>query len=42
MPKFVVIFVIMVVELLWENCMVWIVSATDRRKYDGVPPLQVR
>lgn len=39
-PKFFVIFVIMVAELLWENCMVWIVSATDARKYDDVPPLQ--
>lgn len=30
----------MIAELLFENCMVWIVSVTDQRKYEDVPALQ--
>ncbi|KAI8472650.1 MAG: hypothetical protein J3K34DRAFT_413171 [Monoraphidium minutum] len=30
----------MIAELLFENCMVWVVSATDLRKYDDPPALQ--
>lgn len=33
-------FGIMIAELLFENFMVWVVSATDVRKYEDVPALQ--
>ena len=32
---------LMVVELSVENCVVWLVSASDLRKYEYVPGLQV-
>ncbi|WIA17126.1 hypothetical protein OEZ85_014019 [Tetradesmus obliquus] len=38
--RFLVCFAAMIVELLSENVMVWIVSATDMRKYDDPPGLQ--
>ncbi|KAF6255128.1 hypothetical protein COO60DRAFT_1702962 [Scenedesmus sp. NREL 46B-D3] len=40
--RFLGCFAAMIVELLWENIMVWyvIVSATDLRKYDDPPGLQ--
>lgn len=37
---FTVAFLIMIIELMFENMMVWTVSATDQRKYDDVPALQ--
>eukprot|EP00775_Hariotina_reticulata_P013409 gene13409-13537_t len=40
LSRFLACFTAMVVELLWENIMVWIVSATDLRKYDDPPGLQ--
>ncbi len=39
-PRFILWFLIMLLELSVENCMVWIVSATDLRKYENVPGLQ--
>ncbi|GAX85052.1 hypothetical protein CEUSTIGMA_g12472.t1 [Chlamydomonas eustigma] len=39
-PRFVVCFSLAMAELSIENCMVWLVSATDKRKYDNVPGLQ--
>jgi DNA mismatch repair protein MutS2 len=38
--RFCLWFAIMIAELLFENFMVWVVSATDVRKYDDVPALQ--
>ncbi len=40
MPRFLWCFIALVIELLWENVMVWVVSATDLRKYDNPPGLQ--
>lgn len=40
--RFLACFVAMLIELAWENGMVWIVSATDKNKYEDVEPLQVR
>jgi uncharacterized membrane protein YgcG len=39
-PRFCAWFALMIVELFFENFMVWIVSATDVRKYEDVPALQ--
>jgi DNA mismatch repair protein MutS2 len=39
-PRFCAWFALMIAELLFENFMVWIVSATDKRKYEDVPALQ--
>ncbi|KAF8065840.1 IPCS1 [Scenedesmus sp. PABB004] len=40
MPRFAACFGAMIAELLAENVMVWVVSATDLRKYDDPPGLQ--
>ncbi|EFJ40148.1 hypothetical protein VOLCADRAFT_121755 [Volvox carteri f. nagariensis] len=39
-PRFILCFVVMVLELSVENGVVWLVSAWDQRKYDNVPGLQ--
>mmetsp|Transcript_14735 Transcript_14735/g.36745 ORF Transcript_14735/g.36745 Transcript_14735/m.36745 type:complete len:387 (-) Transcript_14735:193-1353(-) len=39
-PRFLACFLAMLVELSVENGMVWLVSASDTRKYDNVPGLQ--
>jgi len=38
--RFCLWFALMIAELLLENFMVWVVSATDARKYEDVPALQ--
>lgn len=38
--RFCLWFSLMIAELLFENFMVWVVSATDVRKYENVPALQ--
>ncbi|GIL63460.1 hypothetical protein Vafri_17498 [Volvox africanus] len=39
-PRFIICFLVMVLELSIENCVVWLVSAWDQRKYDNIPGLQ--
>ncbi|KXZ42654.1 hypothetical protein GPECTOR_127g532 [Gonium pectorale] len=39
-PRFALCFVAMMAELTVENCVVWLVSASDQRKYELVPGLQ--
>ncbi|KAG2444775.1 hypothetical protein HXX76_001518 [Chlamydomonas incerta] len=39
-PRFLACFVVMLAELSIENCVVWLVSASDLRKYEQVPGLQ--
>ncbi|KAG2448945.1 hypothetical protein HYH02_005702 [Chlamydomonas schloesseri] len=39
-PRFLACFLVMLAELTIENCAVWLVSATDQRKYELVPGLQ--
>eukprot|EP00198_Chlamydomonas_reinhardtii_P000275 XP_001689610.1 predicted protein [Chlamydomonas reinhardtii] len=39
-PRFLVCFLVMLAELTIENCVVWLVSASDLRKYEQVPGLQ--
>lgn len=38
--RFLCCFLLMMAELTVENCVVWLVSAWDQRKYDTVPGLQ--